>query len=468
MARGGNGEVWRASSDAGQSVAIKFLMKAKLIAYQRFRSEVRVLNEVRGVEGILPVLDSHLPPTLDEARPWYAMPLAEPLLEVAENLSFRQRVLSIAQVAFTMKDLHDREISHRDIKPGNLLIYKRRCHICDFGLVNYPSKEDLTGSKEQLGPLWTMAPEVRRMGTRADPFPADVYSLAKTLWIVLTGKQRGFDGQFDPEGALGIREVSGDLYVTPLEQLLARATGHEPSKRPNMGQFAASLKSWLSLSRDWEQHNPLQWKEAFHKLFPVSVPSRAVWEDIDSIAAALNVIGNIPNLNHLFFPGGGGTDFDRVLRSKYEPDCIELHTSYVNVIRPSKLYFESFGTDPQWNYFRLECAPLQPSGVYSDYKGQQSEELTDLGRGDYVERSAWDDNSYGEEPLPESARLVVRHFKGAFVVFQKTSQYNTGSGSLDAYDGRHNRMTADQFREYIQKYKTAFEKAGPKPIDRTR
>jgi serine/threonine protein kinase len=457
IARGGNGEVWRAHNSNGQEVAVKLLMKIKPIAYKRFQSEVKVLQSVRGISGILPVLAFELPDNVESSRPWYAMPLAIPLLHGATMMDVNERVRAIADVAATMRQLHDRNISHRDIKPSNLLMFEARCHIGDFGLVDYPNKEDLTGNKEQLGPIWTMAPEVRRDGRRADPKPADVYSLAKTLWIILTGTAKGFDGQFSKDGELEIVTACGELYVTPLENLLASATEHSPAKRPTMAQFEDSLREWLSISAEYQKHNPLQWKEALQELFPSCIPSHAEWQSIDGIVATLNMIANIPDLNHLFFPDSGGMDFDRVTKSDYEPGCIELHTTFTNLLKPLKLYFESFDGDPQWNYFRLECSALDPSGVYSDYAGRPFEELTDLGNGSYVDRAIWDENSYNGEPLPEGARVLIRWFGGAFVIFQKTSQYNRGSGRLDAYDGRHNKMNADEFREYIRKYKAAFD-----------
>jgi len=154
----------------------------KNVAYTRFRDEVAALHLVAGIEGILPVLGFDMPQELNVRRPWYAMPVAAPLLNRVKRMSPRSKVAGIAEVAETMAQLHAKGIAHRDIKPGNLLFYGRRLHIADFGLVDYPNKPDITGSKEELGPRWTMAPEVRRDGKSADPFPADVYSLAKTLW----------------------------------------------------------------------------------------------------------------------------------------------------------------------------------------------------------------------------------------------------------------------------------------------
>jgi len=126
-------------------------------------------------------------------------------------------------------------------------------------------------------------------------------------------------------------------------------------------------------------------------------------------------------------------------------------------VRPIRLHFESFANETQWNYFRLECAELHPSGTYEETdEDHDSEELTDLGDGRYVSRSVWDDQEYQGAPLPPDARVLVRYFGGAFLIVQKTSQYNRGSGKLDGYDGKHNSMTSDEFRQWIDNYRTAY------------
>ena len=117
------------------------------------------------------------------------------------------------------------------------------------------------------------------------------------------------------------------------------------------------------------------------------------------------------------------------------------------IIRPSRLLFEAFGCDPEWNYFRLEAAELEPSGVYDLEADTLYEELTDIGGESYANRSHWDDGEYNGRPLPEGSRVVMRYFGGAFVIIQKTSLYNDLNTT---YDARHNKMTADEFREYIR------------------
>ncbi|WP_143960188.1 hypothetical protein [Litoribacter populi] len=43
---------------------------------------------------------------------------------------------------------------------------------------------------------------------------------------------------------------------------------------------------------------------------------------------------------------------------------------------------------------------------------------------------------------------VTRWFRGSFVIFCKRSIYNRNPST---YDGRHNKMTTDEFRDYIQR-----------------
>jgi serine/threonine-protein kinase len=352
IARGGNGQVWLAEDASGKQVAIKFLAKNRPVAYARFRDEVAVLQKVTGIPGILPILHANLPASLECNRPWYAMPLSTPIEDWARGMPPRARVEAVAAAAQTMAALHHRQIAHRDIKPGNLVIFEGRCHVVDFGLVHYPDRTALTGYKEHIGPLWTMAPEVRRNGRSADPFPADVFSLAKTLWILLTQIDQGFDGQYVAGSEFSIRSIFPDSFVTPLEALLSAATAHNPAERPTMEEFEQKLRSWLQTSNNFLRTNPLQWEEALGTLFPLAIPTRADWTDPSGIVAVLNVVGK-SNLNHLFFPNGGGMDLEGARLSMHEPGCIELHTRFWNLVKPVSLTLETFPGDAQWNYLRL-------------------------------------------------------------------------------------------------------------------
>lgn len=195
------------------------------------------------------------------------------------------------------------------------------------------------------------------------------------------------------------------------------------------------------------------WIDAINNIFPQGIPERCEWTSIDEIIKVLNVIGKA-NVNHTFYPTGGGLDLTGVDVS-HEKNCIKLYTDGTyDVVKPSKLIFNSFKEDGEgeWSYFRLETYPLEPSKVYEE-PYEDSEEVVCIDDNMYIARSYWDMGFYyGEDGMERrfTARdtVVTRFLKGSFVIFAKPSIYNKISGT---YDGRHNRMTDEVFRNYIER-----------------
>ncbi len=207
---------------------------------------------------------------------------------------------------------------------------------------------------------------------------------------------------------------------------------------------------------EWRIKNLKNWEDLLLSIFNGSVPENCVWEDQIDIVNILKVIGENPQVNHTFFPTGGGLDLEGAAAS-YEKDCIELIFSKksASIIKPTSIIFQSFGKNYEWAYFRIETQKLEQSGVYENLTDQW-EELTEIAPGEYADRAYWDEDSYGHDangrslPLPDSARVVSRFFSGAFVIFAKSSTYNAINAT---YDGRHSKMTSEEFKEYIDTLK---------------
>lgn len=251
LGKGGNAEVWRARCD-GEEVALKVLnqRRPESEAYQRFRNEIEALNRVGHRDHILPLLDSHLPEVLSRTEPaWLAMPIARPLGESLTQSELREVVTAVAEIAQTLAELQEVfQIHHRDIKPSNLYLFGGHAAISDFGLVDLPQPSELTGAGRPLGPQHFLPYEMLSDPANADPGPADVYSLAKTLWVLAA------DQRWPPQGeqqATNRHYSIGNHRPHPLsghlDELIERCTRHQPSSRPPMREFADDLEAWLRL-----------------------------------------------------------------------------------------------------------------------------------------------------------------------------------------------------------------------------
>jgi len=454
---GGNGEVWACVNSAKDEKAIKLLKRIKPKSYNRFVDETTVLEQNSDVVGIIPIEEKHLPQKTNESTPYFIMPLAEPSENKLKGKPIEEKIDAIIQVAETLQELHKRKIYHRDIKPANILYYNSRFSLADFGLVDYPNKKEVSLKNEEIGAKWTMAPEMRRESSTADAAKADIYSLAKTLWIYLTGNKKGFDGQYSTESIIHLKQFYPESYTTPIDDLLIACTNNDPKRRPTIKKFLFALQEWKVLAEDFHERNQQQWFEIQTKLFPTSIPRRVIWEDIKDIVKVLKVVATYDNLNHLFFPSGGGLDLEDC-RLSVEEGCIELDFQLIDIVKPKRLLFESFGYDHEWNYFRLETDELEPCGVYEVKKGEKPfeethdrEEVTQVYPGHYKDYNYYENSYYIEDDgyeRPEGMKHVTRWFRGSFVIFNKRSIYNQTSST---YDGRHNKMTTDEFRDYIQR-----------------
>ncbi|HWD00366.1 MAG TPA: protein kinase, partial [Candidatus Sulfopaludibacter sp.] len=94
-----------------------------------------------------------------------------------------------AQIAGALAAAHAAGITHRDLKPGNIMLAKIGVKVLDFGLAKMASDQTLTAPFTVLGTPAYMAPE-QRAGKEADP-RADIYSLGVVLREMVTGSRDG-------------------------------------------------------------------------------------------------------------------------------------------------------------------------------------------------------------------------------------------------------------------------------------
>jgi len=186
---------------------------------------------------------------------WYiAMELIEggnlrQALKAAGPLSAQKACAFIADAASALATAHELGITHRDIKPTNLMLTRQgRCKVADFGLVHVDDPNDpFHFTHKAVGSPLFMAPE---MILRREQTPAlDVYSLGATLFLALTGRA--------PFTGKTVQEVLKKQVKAPIPDLrtllpacsptlavlVARALAKAPADRPSASDMAAALRA---------------------------------------------------------------------------------------------------------------------------------------------------------------------------------------------------------------------------------
>lgn len=248
IGEGGNATVWRASGPDGE-VAVKVLKATRPgEPLDRFRREVAEQLALADVPGVLPLLDAEIPSDGDGLA-WLAMPLATRVDKALGDAPPVDVIVDLlATVAEVLATLHKRGLAHRDIKPANL--YRTAdgaWAVGDFGLVDVPDAEPLTTGLKGLGPRNFIAPEMLMHPDRAEGPPADVYSLAKTAWVLLTRQRVPPPGEHRLDvPALQLGGYVDHPRARELDVLIAAMTRHEPSRRPSMDRVAGELRAWLA------------------------------------------------------------------------------------------------------------------------------------------------------------------------------------------------------------------------------
>lgn len=233
IGQGGFGEVHEAIGKDGTAFAIKFIKKDhEAEDLKRFKREVNIQSELKH-ENIVPILDMNLATTL----PWFVMPKAYFNLEdYLKKHSGEKEIPIFIQIAKGVAFAHSKGVIHRDLKPSNVLMFPMaenkglRPAISDFGLgkfINHDSPA-VTFSNFPIGTVEYVAPEQWKNAKNAKE-PADIYSLGKLLYEILSGK--------NPYPSLDYESIPKKYFY-----IIDKATKEDPQKRyKNVEEFIADV-----------------------------------------------------------------------------------------------------------------------------------------------------------------------------------------------------------------------------------
>ena len=155
-------------------------------------------------------------------------------IEKKGQLTFKESVSIAIQVARGIEAAHNKQITHRDIKPQNIIISTEgKVKVTDFGIARAASSNTI--SSDVMGSVHYSSPEQARNGFVDGR--SDIYSLGIVMYEMVTGRVP-FDG--DTTVAVAIQHLQEE--ITPpstyasnlpisLEKIILKCTQKNPDRR---------------------------------------------------------------------------------------------------------------------------------------------------------------------------------------------------------------------------------------------
>ena len=280
LGRGGMATVYLARDlKHHRGVAIKVLKPGLSLAPARFLQEIEIAATLSHPH-IVPLYDSG---AADEIL-YYVMPYVEgetlqERLAREPRLPIRDVCVITREVAEALDYAHSHNVVHRDIKPGNVLLWSRHAVVTDFGIAKAVDIATiggpLTSGGVALGTPAYMAPE-QAAGDPTMDHRTDLFALGVLTYEMLAGRRPyQVDGQ--------------QIVATGETPLPAPLTALRPDTPP---ELAAVVMRCLSLS---PRQRPQHAHDVVRAIDEISTPAdglrpRPVWRRRLFVGAALTVL----------------------------------------------------------------------------------------------------------------------------------------------------------------------------------
>jgi serine/threonine protein kinase len=252
VGRGGMASVYQAwDTRLERFVAVKIFTVGTANSDSRRQTEVKLLARVNH-PNLVTLHDAHLAPRDSSAPSYLVMELVEgPDLgsRLAQGAPSGEEIAAIAvDLADALVTIHEAEVVHRDLKPGNILLAPTglpspayRAKIGDFGIAHMVGAEPLTTVGTVVGTAAYLSPE-QAVGSDAGP-ESDIYALGLLLLESFTG-QRAFSGTVvEAVSAKISRDPVVPVGVPPgWAALLTRMTARDPQLRPTALELSGAFR----------------------------------------------------------------------------------------------------------------------------------------------------------------------------------------------------------------------------------
>jgi serine/threonine protein kinase len=211
----------------GERVAIKVARPSEW-SRKRMKREIKTQRSLNH-PNVLPILEHAA------SYDWYAMAQAECSLDEfgpfprAQWMHFRAGMLGVASA---VAHAHSKGLVHRDLSPGNVLVFAGGWAVSDWGFVYLPSKTGprMTRPLERFGTPEFMAPE-QVIDPRYVGPPADIYALGRiAAWGTMVKEGEGNRSDDHP-------------FTAWWRLLIDNTTACEPARRWTIRDVQTHLRS---------------------------------------------------------------------------------------------------------------------------------------------------------------------------------------------------------------------------------
>ncbi|MDD5065722.1 MAG: diguanylate cyclase [bacterium] len=194
LGEGGMATVYQALDRTTQKeVALKFLKQNRISSFLedkiRFRKEVEVVSKFNHAH-IVRIFETGEQDNI----PFIVLELLHgdslyDLLKTNRDFSLQESVSIIKQTAEVLEYVHNKNVIHRDLKPGNIFLEKKtnKVMLLDFGLALLMELREIRETDEIIGTFGYMSPEATGIINKPVDERSDLYSLGIIFYRLMTG-----------------------------------------------------------------------------------------------------------------------------------------------------------------------------------------------------------------------------------------------------------------------------------------
>ncbi|MBZ5699386.1 MAG: serine/threonine-protein kinase [Acidobacteriia bacterium] len=264
---GGMGEVYKARDTClDRIVAIKVLpthLAGRAELRERFEREAKTIASLNHPH-ICTLYDTGHQDEIDYLVMEYleGETLAQRLLK--GSLPLEQVLQYAIEIADALDKAHRKGVTHRDLKPGNIMLTKSGTKLLDFGLAKLKQevapgtplsqlptmKSAITGEGTILGTLQYMAPE--QVEAKEVDARTDIFAFGAVVYEMATGK-KAFEGKTSASVMAKILEVDPPSMaslqpMTPpaLDRVVKKCLAKEPEKRWQAASDLTDELKWIA------------------------------------------------------------------------------------------------------------------------------------------------------------------------------------------------------------------------------